>query len=99
MTREMAGLVMVYDSQYTKDRCTERASKHGAKNATVISVCRRLVQAAAERQFHIEWVKVKGHSGDEGNDKADAAANWAQNGGAKGEQDIALQMQLLQTTG
>mgnify|MGYP002177271064 CR=1 FL=1 len=40
-----------------------------------------------------------GHSGDEGNDTADAAANWAQNGGAKGEQDIALQMQLLQTTG
>jgi ribonuclease HI len=98
-TRETTGMVMVYDSQYTRDRCTERTSKHGAKNATVISVCRRLVQAAAERQFHVEWVKVKGHSGDEGNDKADAAANWAQNGGAKGEQDIALLMQLLQTLG
>ena len=33
-----------------------------------------------------KWVKVKGHSGDEGNDVADQRANWAQNGGAQNEQ-------------
>ena len=32
---------------------------------------------------------------DEGNDKADAAANWAQNGGSKGEQDIEAMMDYL----
>ena len=40
-------------------------------------------------------MKVKGHSGDEGNDAADSAANWAQNGGSKGVQDIDAIMQLL----
>ena len=58
------------------------------KNATVIRVCRRLVQAAQESQLIVRWVKVKGHSEEEGNDAADEAANWAQNGGSKGEQDI-----------
>lgn len=65
------------------------------KNATVIRVCRRLVQAAQESQLIVKWVKVKGHSEEEGNDKADAAANWAQNGGSKGEQDIEAMMNYL----
>jgi len=72
---EAVGLIMVYDSQYTKDHCT--APTHvpaPATNATVVKVCRRLVQATAERRFEIRWVKVKGHSGDEGNNAADVAA-------------------------
>ena len=64
-------------------------------NATVVKVCRRLVQATAERRFEIRWVKVKGHSGDEGNNAADVAAGWAQNGGTKGEKDIEGLMQRL----
>ena len=85
---ETVGLVMVYDSQYPKDRCTAPAYVPAPTvNAAVGKVCRRLVQATAERRFDIRWVKVKGHSG-EGNDAADAAAGWAQNGGTKSEKDI-----------
>ena len=42
------GVIMVYDSQYTKDQCTApRPPGHArhVKNVTVIAVCRRLVQA------------------------------------------------------
>ena len=70
-----------------------------ATNATVVKVCRRLVQATAERRFEIRWVKVKGHSGDEGNNAADVAAGWAQNGGTKGEKDIEGLMQRLRMDG
>jgi ribonuclease HI len=97
---EAVGLIMVYDSQYTKDHCT--APTHvpaPATNATVVKVCRRLVQATAERRFEIRWVKVKGHSGDEGNNAADVAAGWAQNGGTKGEKDIEGLMQRLRMDG
>eukprot|EP01046_Picozoa_sp_COSAG06_P074551 COSAG06_NODE_22854_length_710_cov_1.527005_2_plen_109_part_01 len=55
------------------------------RNATAVAVCRRLIQAATDREIDIKWVKVKGHSGDEGNDAADQRANWAQNGGARNE--------------
>ena len=58
------------------------------KNATVIAVCRRLMQAAMDRQVTLHWVKVKGHSGHAGNDAADQRANWAQNGGARNESNI-----------
>ena len=40
-------------------------------------------------------MKVKGHSEDKGNDAADNAANWAQNGGSSGVQDIDAIMLLL----
>jgi ribonuclease HI len=49
--------------------------------------------------FEIRWVKVKGHSGDEGNNAADVAAGWAQNGGTKGEKDIEGLMQRLRMDG
>ena len=38
---------------------------------------------------------IRDSSGDEGNDAADNAANWAQNGGSKGVQDIDAIMLLL----
>ena len=38
-------------------------------------------------------------SGDEGNNAADVAAGWAQNGGTKGEKDIEGLMQRLRMDG
>ena len=99
---EPLGMIMVYDSQYTKDQCTMRRPPDGArqlKNATVVAVCRRLIQAAVERTIDIKWVKVKGHSDDAGNDAADLRANWAQSGGTKNEQDIDMMMSHLRDHG
>ena len=95
---ETLGVIMAYDSQYTKDQCIAQAQRSNArapKNATVIAVCRRLIRAAEAAGTELHWVKVKGHSGDEGNDAADTRANWAQNGGAKNEQDVHVAMTSL----
>ena len=65
---DSVGVIMVYDSQYTKDMCTtSKPPTQGRqiKNATAIATCRRLLQAATDRRFIVRWVKVKGHSGDE----------------------------------
>ena len=93
---------MVYDSKYTKDQCTAAKAPVLArqiKNATAIATCRRLLQAATDRNVIVRWVKVKGHSGDEGNDAADKRANWAQNGGAKNERDINSVMAYIREHG
>ena len=96
------GVVMVYDSQYTCDQCTApRPPGHArrVKNATVIAVCRRMLQAVTDRQVVTRWVKVKGHSGHEGNNAADDRATWAQNGGAKNESNISNIMAYLRQQG
>ena len=58
-----------------------------------------ILQAVADRHTHVKWVKVKGHSEHEGNDKADECATWAQNGGAKNERDINSIMAYLREHG
>ena len=68
-------------------------------NHTAIVVCRRLIKAARDRRVQISWVKVKGHSEEEGNDHADKLAGYAQNGGAKNVQDIAMMMDILKSDG
>ena len=96
------GMIMVYDSQYTKDQCTALrppGRARWARNATVIAVCRRLLQAAIERSTDVRWVKVKGHSDHVGNDAADTRANWAQSGGSKGESNISNLMAYLRQRG
>ena len=96
------GVIMVYDSQYTKDQCTApRPPGHArhVKNATVIAVCRRLVQAVTDRNVVTRWVKVKGHSGHDGNNAADDRATWAQNGGSKNESNINNVMAYLRQQG
>ena len=96
------GVVMVYDSQYTKDQCTApRPPGHArhARNATVIAVCRRLIQAVTDRNVIMHWVKVKGHSGHEGNNAADDRATWAQNGGSSNESNISNIMAYLRQQG
>lgn len=69
------------------------------KNATVIAVCRRLVQAVTDRRGVMWWVKVKGHSGHEGNNAADDRATRAQNGGSKNESNISSVMAYLRQKG
>jgi hypothetical protein len=44
-------------------------------------------------------VKVKGHSKEEGNEAADTLAGYAQKGGAKNVQDVAMMMDLLRNDG
>ena len=91
---------MVYDSQYTKDVCT--AAQHvpvPAQNGTAIRVCKRLLQAAAERRTQVAWVKVKGHSGEQGNNMADSCAGFAQQGKTLNEQDIAMMLDYVKEYG
>eukprot|EP01046_Picozoa_sp_COSAG06_P032145 COSAG06_NODE_3190_length_5707_cov_57.591655_6_plen_207_part_00 len=95
---DMLGVVMVYDSQYTKDACTAPAHvPTPVKNRTAIVVCQRMLRAAADKRVLVRWVKVKGHSNEEGNDMADKLAD-AQKGGAQNEQDIAMIMDGLKAT-
>jgi ribonuclease HI len=84
---------------YTKDACTTPPHvPKPVKNRTAIVVCQRTLQAAADKRVLVRWVKVKGHSNEEGNDMADKLANYAQKGGAQNEQDIAMMMAGLQAT-
>jgi ribonuclease HI len=53
-----------------KKRGWKTAAKHPVKN---VDLWQRLDSAIA--QHNIEWKWVKGHSGDKGNDRADALAN------------------------
>jgi ribonuclease HI len=53
-----------------KKRGWKTAAKHPVKN---VDLWQRLDTAIA--QHNIEWKWVKGHSGDKGNDRADALAN------------------------
>ena len=102
MTGDETGALMVYDSQYTCDQCTAPRPPGRArhiKNATVIAVCRRMLQAVTDRQVVTRWIKVKGHSEHEGNDAADERATWAQNGGAKNESNINGIMAYLRQQG
>ena len=69
------------------------------KNATVIAVCRRWMHAVADRRTHIKRVKVKGHSEHAGNEVVDTRATSAQNGGAKGKQDIESIMGYIRENG
>ena len=57
-----------------------------------------MLQAVADKRVLVQWVKVKGHSNEEGNDMADKLANYGQKGGAQNEQDIAMIMTGLQAT-
>ena len=50
-------------------------------------------------RVQISWVKVKGHSKEEGNEAADTLAGDEQNGGAKNVQDGAMMMDRLRNDG
>ena len=69
-----------------------------AKNRTAIVVCRRMLQAVADKRTQVQWVKVKGLQHEEGNDAAYRLAGYAQAGRTKNEQDIARIMDALRAT-
>ena len=58
-----------------------------------------MLQAAAERRTQVTWVKVKGHSGEHGNNMADSCAGFAQQGKVLNEQDIALMLDYIKEYG
>ena len=88
-TGQWITVVLVYDSKYVRDQCdVHEAETLPDKNSTVIKLCRRLLTAAGEHCIRVQWVKVKGHGGDKGNDAADNTATWAQAGGYQNVQNI-----------
>ena len=50
---------------------------------------------ARDEGIIIHWVKVRGHSGNTGNDSADKAATWGQNGGSKNVENLRECMEWL----
>lgn len=46
---------------------------------------RRLIVELHTYKIKLHWVKVRGHSNQQGNDNADKAATWGQNGGTNME--------------
>ena len=47
----------------------------------------------------VSWVKVKGHSGETGNNMADSCAGFAQQGKVLNEQDVALMLDYIKEYG
>eukprot|EP01043_Picozoa_sp_COSAG02_P073012 COSAG02_NODE_14013_length_1321_cov_41.096563_1_plen_127_part_00 len=87
---------MVYDSEYTHQNAM--ASIHEdlpEKNTTMVRMVRRLTQEATKEGIQMHWVKVRGHSKNVGNDAADKAATWGQNGGSKNVENLQECMEWL----
>ena len=83
MRREYT-VILVYDSQYVRDMC-DVADAHPlpTTNRTVTAVARQMIKAAKQQGIRVRWVKVRGHSGDRGNDKADEAATIGMKNGTR----------------
>ena len=83
-TRREYTVILVYDSQYVRDMC-DVADTHPlpTTNRTVIAVARQMIKAAKLQGIRVRWVKVRGHSGDRGNDKADEAATIGMKNGTR----------------
>ena len=86
MRREYT-VILVYDSQYVRDMC-DVADAHPlpATNRTVTAVARQMIKAAKLQGIRVRWVKVRGHSKDHGNDKADEAATTGMKSGMRLEE-------------
>ena len=54
----------------------------------MVRMVRRLMAEAAAEGIMIHWVKVRGHSENVGNDSADKAATWGQNGGTQNAENL-----------
>ena len=61
----------------------------------MVRMVRRLMQEAAAEGIQVHWVKVRGHSGNDGNDSADKVATWGQNGGSKNVENLRECMEWL----
>ncbi len=68
------------------------------RNTTVVRMIRRLIAEVSKYHIRIHWVKVRGHSNQEGNDKADKAATWGQRGGRKNVENMVECMEWLEAS-
>ena len=86
-------------------RAATKEAVAGRQTATAMAAAVTAVTAVTlhttDRRIAVAAVtlKVKGHSGDEGNDAADKRANWAQNGGVEHEQDVTRMMDYIREYG
>ena len=92
-------VIMVYDS--TCARVNSEAKETDPlphRNTTVVKMIRRLITEVSKYRIRIHWVKVRGHSNQDGNDKADKAATWGQNGGSKNVENMVECMEWLEAS-
>lgn len=92
-------VIMVYDSMCARINCeAKEADPLPDRNTTVVRMIRRLITEVSKYHIRIHWVKVRGHSNQEGNDKADKAATWGQNGGGKNVENMVECMEWLEAS-
>ena len=88
---------MVYDSEYTRTECdAAETDPLPDTNRTAVRMIRRLIAELKTYRIRVHWVKVRGHSNQHGNDKADKSAGWGQNGGRKNVENMAECMEWLE---
>ena len=92
-------VIMVYDSEYTRMECdAAETDPLPQKNRTTIRMIRRLLAELKVYHICVHWVKVRGHSNQHGNDKADKSATWGQNGGRKNAENMTECMEWLKAS-
>ena len=97
--KDWVHVIMVYDSECARvnsDAAVTDPLPH--KNTTVTRMIRRLIAEMPKFHIRIHWVKVRGHSDQHGNDKADEAATWGQNGGGRNVENMRECMEWLETS-
>ena len=89
-------VIMVYDSECARTNSDATVTDPlPDANTTVVRMIRRLIAEMPNYRIRVHWVKVRGHSDHKGNDAADKAATWGQNGGSKNVENMMECMEWL----